>query len=295
MSSFAAPTPIIALELGWSIIPTGLDKRPYFKLLPKGQNGKALWKPYQKRQPNPEEFESWLRAKPPGFAIVTVTISERVTFDFDGHSGLKLAEAWGIHPHRKTGGDGRHLDVRHPGIYVPTLNGKQEQELRRLWAGLDVKGDGGYAIAFGCSLAGSYQWLRDPEPDAPEAVPVEVWEFLRAHQERQRSQSYIQQATRRARDDIRVDPERLIRMALGQVATGNGRNNSGFHLACQLRDNRYSELETERFMYEYARRCPSTNTKGQPEPYTDLEIQATLRSVFRSAPRDPWKPKSNAR
>jgi hypothetical protein len=88
MSSFAAPTPTIEPKLGWSLIPTGLDKRPCFKLLPRDANGTSSWKPFQTRRPTPREFESWLRANPPGFAIVTGSISKEVTFDFDGQTDV---------------------------------------------------------------------------------------------------------------------------------------------------------------------------------------------------------------
>src|SRR5229473_2462420 len=108
-------TPMNALERGCSIIPIGLDKKPYFELLPKGPDQKATWKPYQHRLASADEVQSWMRANPPAYAIVTGKISDRVTFDFDGEAGRQLALKWGIRPHRKTGSGGLHWDVRHPG------------------------------------------------------------------------------------------------------------------------------------------------------------------------------------
>jgi hypothetical protein len=141
------------ISRGYSIIPTRLDKKPHWDLLPKGADGKPSWKEYQEWQPHPEEIAAWDKASPPAYAIVTGRISEVVTFDFDGEPGRKLAQRWGIRPHRETGSGGLHWDVRHPGFYVPTLNGKAKEDLGRRWSGLDVKGDGGYAVALGAISA----------------------------------------------------------------------------------------------------------------------------------------------
>jgi hypothetical protein len=121
------------------------------------------------------DLRSWESSlRPAGYAIVTGVISGRITFDFDGPKGAELVRLWGIHPHRKTGRGGFHWDITHPGWYVPTLNGKAKQELGDRWEGLDVKGDGGYAIAMGRNQTGEYQWLRDPDADPFEWAPTDV-------------------------------------------------------------------------------------------------------------------------
>jgi hypothetical protein len=294
-SLFEPPTISAVLEFGCSIIPTGLDKKPLFYLLPKTSNKRRTWRPFQTRRPTSEELELWQRVNPPAFAIVTGAISTRVTFDFDGEKGKALAQDWGIRPHRRTGSGGLHWDIEHPDFYVPTLNGKAQNELRRRWPGLDIKGDGGYAIAFGRSAAGRYNWLRDVRPDPPEFVPAELWKFLRSHGGQHVLSPRVIETVNRSAEDVRVDPNLLIHMALKKVANGNGRNNSGFNLACQLRDNRYSEVEATNVLHQYARLCPSTNTKDQHEAYTSTEILATLRSVFAVPRRNPWGSKTNRR
>jgi hypothetical protein len=167
------------LSHGYSLIPVRLDKKPHWELLPKGTNGKATWKPYQERQPDANEMHRWAKASPPAYGIVTGRLSGVVTFDFDGEDGKQLAQQWGIHPHRQTGSGGLHWDVRHPGFYVPTLNGKAKEELGRRWPGLDVKGDGGYAVALGHNQSGRYEWLRDIDPDPADLVSAEIWQFLK--------------------------------------------------------------------------------------------------------------------
>jgi hypothetical protein len=228
--SMAPFTPTDAIALGLSIIPVSLNKKPYWDLLPKGPDGKPIWKPFQTRLATPDELASWILAKPPAFAIATGAFSHRVTFDFDGVKGVELAQKWAILPHRRTGRGGLHWDVKHPGWYVPTLNGKAKKELGTRWPGLDVKGDGGYAIAFGRNEIGEYEWLRPPEPDDGSQVPEEVWKFLRNHRQQPEPSKEARNGNGRVRessDAKRVDPELLIRRALDQAATNGRRNNSG--------------------------------------------------------------------
>jgi hypothetical protein len=172
-------------------------------------------------------MDNWDKASPPAYGIVTRGISGVVTFDFDGERGRKLASEWGVRPHRKTGSGGLHWDVGYPGHYVPTLNGKAKEELGLRWPGLDIKGDGGYAVAVGRNKNGRYRWLRDIDADPPELVSAEVWQFLSGCTTRPAG------ANGQA---AHVSPERLVKMALDQVPRA-GRNGAGFWLVCQLRDH----------------------------------------------------------
>jgi predicted P-loop ATPase len=292
-------TPADAIARGWSIIPVNLNKKPYWDLLPKGPDGKPIWKPFQTRLTTPDELASWIRANPPAFAIATGAFSHVVTFDFDGDKGVELAQKWGIRPHRRTGSGGLHWDVQHPGFYVPTLNGKSKEELGTRWPGLDVKGDGGYAIAFGRNASGKYEWMRPPGPDDGDQVPAEVWDFLRHY--RKQTQPQPSEETRNGNGRVRqppeperVDPKLLIRRALDQVAT-NGREVSGFWLAQQLRDNGYTKAEAHSEMRNYRSRTPDTNTKGQREAYTEAEMEGSLNRAYEQAAREPWERRSAAR
>jgi hypothetical protein len=229
--------------------------------------------------------------------MVTGLVNHRVTFDFDGNKGVQLAQQWGIRPHRRTGSGGFHWDVKHPGWYVPTLNGKSKEELGRRWPGLDVKGDGGYAIAFGRNASGAYDWLRLPAPDEPGSVSPEVWEFLR-RREPQPSEFAAGEGSKQLAGEIlqsagngRVDAEKLIRMALDRVPS-NGRELSGFWLAQQLRDNGYAKGEAYSEMRSYRSRTPDTNTKGQREEYTEAELVASLDHAYERVAREPWERRS---
>ena len=121
------PTPLDLLDRGCSIIPVLATKKP---ALPS-------WKQYQTVRPTTDELQQWQASKPAAYAFITGAISGRVTFDFDGDKGVELAERWGIRPHRKTGSGGLHLDVKHPGWAVPTLNCRTDRSLGQRWPGLD--------------------------------------------------------------------------------------------------------------------------------------------------------------
>src|SRR5205823_3860406 len=85
-----------------------------------------------------------------------------------------------------------------------------------------------------------------------------------------------------------VEADKLLKWALNRLAHV-GRNNGGFELACQLRDNNFSESEAASVMLEYARRVSPMNAKGLFEPYTDTEALASLRSAYSGTARQPWE------
>jgi len=94
---------------------------------------------------------------------VTGDISGIVILDFDGFKGLHLLTELGLEPHLMTGSGGAHVYFAHPGYAVKTLNGKSTPGLARLFPGLDIRGDGGYAVFCGRNTDGPYTWLREPD------------------------------------------------------------------------------------------------------------------------------------
>jgi len=67
----------------------------------------------------------------------------------------------------------------------------------------------------------------------------------------------------------------LLDKALIKATQGN-RNETGLWLACQLRDNGYTETEAESIILGYARKVRDNGS----EPYTETEAIATLKSAF---------------
>jgi hypothetical protein len=265
-----------ATSTGWSIIPTGRDKKPAI----------PTWKPFQARKPTREEITEWSKMNPSAWAVVTGAVSGIVTLDFDGDAGRDTLGKLAIKPHRKTPSGGFHADFKHPGWRVPTLNSKSKRALSARWPGLDIRGDGGYAIFYGRTEKGRYRWLTEDGPYELEILLADLREFLeldKAPTPKEEHSPHTGASKRR----VRPDPVNLLNRALAQFRR-DGRNNTGAWLAAQLRDNGYNSATAESYMLEFARRVPARNLKGQLQPYTDAEARATLKSIYSRPAREPW-------
>jgi hypothetical protein len=259
MSAPVVPPEVLdAVDRGRSVIPIGPNKRPLID----------AWKPYQTTAATREQVERWAAGKrPAAWAVVTGAISGLVALDFDGNEGQRLHERHGLPAHVRTGSGGTHVYVAHPGHYVATLNGKAKRDLGQRFPGLDIKGDGGYAIFAGRNGNGPYV-LNDPEPLALDALPAVLRALLDT--------------------DSPPSADTLLRWALGR-ATPGGRNQVGFDLACQLRDNRHGRSEAERALCEYAARVPVGD-----DPYTEAEALASVQQAYSAPAREPWSSKPRA-
>ncbi len=261
-----------ARQQGFSTIPVNRDKRPRFP-----------WKVYQERLPTTDELNEWWKQRPDAWAVVAGAISGIVILDFDGQDGLATLRGLDLHPHVLTGSGGAHVYFQHPGWPVKTLNCKSKHELGQRYAGMDIRADGGYAVFAGWNLSGEYEWLRDMEPDPLDSLPLDLREFLGLVKQEvispgEGDQLYLE----------RVSSEGLVRRALDLTVTGRGRNDAGFWLALQLRDNGYSLEEATAVMEEYRSQAPLFNAKGEMEPYTVEESLNSIRQAFSKTPRLPW-------
>ncbi len=256
----------VVAHLGWSVIPVGINKKPLFS-----------WKQYQKERPTIEQVEQWQKQyNPPAWAVITGAISNLVILDGDGEAGRETFEQLVINPHRKTGSGGWHCDFQHPGWYVPTLNSKSKIELGERWPGLDIRGDGGYAIFCGRNTSGEYTWLRTPgELDSLDALPKNLRNFL----------------------GLLYPPEEKTRRSLADVvlekylneASMRGRDNACFALAKQLHDNNYSQSEAESVCMDFARRCSLTDQHGNVDLFTEESARQKVASAYSYAKREPWE------
>ena len=80
----------------------------------------------------------------------------------------------------------------------------------------------------------------------------------------------------------RRETSELLASALEQIKVGTSRNEAGFWLACQLRDERYSPEEArEVFLSEF---LPVVEHLKSP-PYSKAEAEGTLHSAFSRPPR----------
>jgi predicted P-loop ATPase len=273
------------IERGWPVIPMDAKKRPMI----------SSWKPFQTRLPTEVEINDWLKSNPPAWAAVTGEISGFITLDFDGEPGKETLAKLGIEPHRQSPSGGYHVDFVHPGWKVQTLNHKAKPELGRLFPGTDIKGDGGYVGILGNAGSGEYRWLREALPYALEILPDNLREYLGlmrpagSDSEPLPTEERSPAAGSKA-SSSRVSADRLVSDALGHVRV-EGRNNAGFWLACQLRDNGYNESDAASQMQNFQASCPPTNVKGHREAYTTAEALASTREAYRTAPREAWSPR----
>src|SRR5438045_3511588 len=103
---------------------------------------------------------------------------------------------------------------------------------------------------------------------------VELWE--------QTSETKSEKSTRSSQATPSVSVDTLMERAL--AAAPEGRNDAGFGLACQLRDNGYRQADADAVMADYQRRV------GQPpdDPYTLAEAQASVIQAYKRERREPW-------
>jgi hypothetical protein len=83
----------------------------------------------------------------------------------------------------------------------------------------------------------------------------------------------------------------LVTRAMGHL--GEGRNNAGMWLACQLRDNGYTQGEAERADWHRHVGREKVRPDGRVDVYDADEWQENVRKVYATPAREPWKPSTN--
>jgi P4 family phage/plasmid primase-like protien len=275
-----------AIARGWSILPIGHDKRPIIN----------TWKQFQKTPASKDVIADWAGLPDRrGWATVAGAVSGVVIYDFDGIDGAGHLESWGVRPHVRTPSGGHHVYVRHPGWPVKTFNAKSLKD--PAFRGVDIRADGGYAGFDGRMDSGAYAILRSLEElveakDVPEALrryagidaPPEPAPKSAESKGPANGPRLVNPNNKEPR---RIDTYALIDRAIGMLGA-TGRNDAGFWLAIQIRDNGYSELEAEGVLRDYQRRVPGYDTKGKRAPYSEAEALASVRSAYSQSPREPW-------
>ncbi len=166
-----------------------------------------------------------------------------------------------------TGSGGRHIFFKMPRIEVRNSSA-------RVGPGIDVRGEGGYVCAAPSNHAsgGTYYWepLSDP---THQLLEVPEW-LLRLMLSPMVSGPAHQ-------NSLRPDGRKSLGEALARCQDGN-RNETGFWLACQIRDNNLGMAEGESLMREYVARCPQSGSK-----YTEREALQSLQVAFKRPARRP--------
>ena len=278
------PEALKFLRRGLPMIPVGATRGA---ATGSSKNPCVKWKLFQERLPTEIELRQWQRNfAPSAWGIVTGALSKRIVLDFDGDEGVKTMQRMGLKPHVRTQSGGFHVHFAHPGYQVKTLNRKTSGDA--LWVrdfpGLDVRGDGGFAITIG-TLHGSYEALRSLDE-------VEPWHSLPEDLRRHFDPAPPAAALPSHENPAPPSGERLLALALERSAT-EGRNNAGFWLATQLRDNGCTLSDASGFMRQYVSGTAATNQKGEVEPYTLSEALASLQQACNAPKREPWSSPSS--
>lgn len=249
---------------GWPVFPCKADKTPY--------TGHG----YKDATTDPATIEYWW-TRWPGAAIgLDCGRAGLCVIDCDvknGTNGIQNFNALGIDTSdallSRTPSGGRHILFSDP-------TGTIRNSASKLAPGVDVRAVGGYILLPPSAVAtGEYQQLGEWDRQ-PGELPDELRQLLTPAPS---------VAPRRAAPSPNIpltpNPTKWLNEALRRAVPGQ-RNEQGFWLACQLRDDGHSEAEAETVLREYAARVPVGS-----DPYTAQEALASLRAAYGRSARNP--------
>ena len=204
------------------------------------------WKKHQEQPADGNEITSWFhKLKPWGWAVVTGTVSRRVVLDVDSDQGFEalFTRGFQLPPTLtvRTPRGGSHFHFEDPGLSTKNfVGGTSSCPL----INVDFRGQGGYAIS---PPTPGYEYVEPlplaPMPDWLRALVIPGWTQLN--------------------EAIKV--------------SNNGtRNETGFMLACNLRDQGFTQEETAPLMRAFAK---AVRDKGLA-PYTEQEALQSLVSAY---------------
>ena len=164
-------------------------RRQNFSVIPVTAREKiasVAWKQYQAALADEETIRNWFDNSESNIGIVTGAASNCVVLDIDDDKGgSQSLEAYEIPvtPCAKTG-SGWHYYFRHPGFDVSNFAGKLP--------GVDLRGDGGYAVAPPSVHPNgkSYEWIVSPEHCALAEMPKWLLDLCAANDNVAKATSY---------------------------------------------------------------------------------------------------------
>ena len=155
--------------------------------------------------------------------------------------------------------------------------------------GLDLLTGAGSFIVVAPSLhasGGRYEWMDEPHPlsSARDTIALTTPPLWLMDVAMKRKPKAVTRNTRPSGE--RVPVARILSQALEKVRAGDGRNDAGLHLFCQIRDAGYDRDEASLTLREWVNQANDA-TAGQ-DRYTIREAEATLRSAYKRDAREPW-------
>jgi hypothetical protein len=254
---------------GWPVFPL-LGKSPL-----KGSNG------HKDATRDLQKIQDWWSSNPTAnIGLATGRISGLIVLDVDprhgGHESFKKIEAnYGSLPKTRmsrTAHGGLHRFYAYPDDGNRYPNAVELQGL----PGIDVRADGGYVVLPPSKLYDrlSYIWGDTAVPIAP--APSWLLDSL--------TNQPLQHERNPQGGGFALSVEgKWLSEAVEKAREGN-RNQIGFFLACQLRDDGLSEQQAREMMLSYVDQVGAGQTT-----YTAKEALTSLKSAYRRPPREQAK------
>ncbi len=261
---------------GWPVFPLH-NKKPFEFIMPDVKSHG-----YKDATTDAEAIRAlWTYHPGATIGLATGSVSGVIVLDIDppkGHYSLKeLQGKYSPLPdtrRSRTGNKGLHYFFQYPNDGNTYINSVGLAGLE----GVDIRANGGYVVLPPSKLFGNlaYKWGNPETPIAP--LPTWLRDLLIEARAQRES---IPQGGRFARSP----GERWLSLALQKAREGN-RNDNGFWLACQLRDDRIPEAEARSIILTYANLLPTGR-----EQYTSKEAIASVTQAYKRPPREPARRK----
>lgn len=237
-----------------------------------GKHPWVKWSLNERPQNRPGEVAAWYAYRPlSGVGLLTGSRSGTAVIDCDSEAAYAALLAAGPIPDtytvRSGRGDGYHLYFIHrDGLGVGT------NVLPDIAKGIDLRGEGGL-IAAPPTLHTSGRRYAVVDGSPPADMPEWLFTLLTAS------------SARPPRDGAppRRESGTWLERAMMRATAGDGRNDTGFWLACQLRDADLEIEEAREVMDDYVEAV----TDLDEEPYAYEEAYASLDQAYAREARDP--------
>lgn len=270
-------------EAGLSVIPLNRsDKRPDIGLLPRDENDKPTWKPFQSLIADKQIITRWFKTEA-NIGIVCGEVSGGLlVMDFDLRADdiyrdwcHRVGEIAKLLPTVRTG-KGFHVYVRcdkqnGTALAMSAINEKL----------IETRGEGNYIIAppsIHPVTKQPYKAIRGDLLGIPHLDSEQLENLMAA------ARSFDERVRRQTKTSLLIGTPvpgaRLLEKALARAAPGN-RNETGFWLACQLRDAGLNQAAAHEVMVRFQKSVPQGD-----DPYTLAEAVASLKQAFGVTPRD---------
>lgn len=238
------------------------------------------WRKYLKRRPTREQIIAWSEKYPKALWAV-ITGHERIVVEFDGLEGRTTQKLLGLDPHIISPSGGAHIHLEAPRGRL--VRGSPRVDAKR-FPGMDLLAFGQTATIYGRRPPdGSYEAVKDAPPiytlkDLTTPLQRELAHLIKT---RQFKPSDLKPPELPKGFDDFTTVQELLGEALKRSTT-DGRNNVGFILARDLRDEGLS-FNAIRDILENKYQ-PLVESLNGRHPYTPAEAYDSVVSAF-SQPR----------